>query len=209
MNPMITSNDTSINIKYIDDEESHYQLNIPNNDINKKLIENTVFKFEKSGTQTIIMHDDNNVFQLSKMECNYSEFIEIKKQLENTQKELILLKQELSNFKNDLQIKKVNDKSIEDKNEIENNNESTYNTLKKNDKVCLIFLNLKSHIAEKLKILINAKVNKIAIYILKETKEKNPNLHLDELYKKAYQLFDYNIEKYKKLYIETGAILHL
>ena len=209
MNPMITSNDTSINIKYIDDEESHYQLNIPNNDINKDLIENTIFKFEKSGAQTIIMHDDNNVFQLSKMECNYSEFIEIKKQLENTQKELILLKQELSNFKNDLQIKKVNDKSIEDKNEIENNNESTYNTLKKNDKVCLIFLNLKSHIAEKLKILINAKVNKIAIYILKETKEKNPNLHLDELYKKAYQLFDYNIEKYKKLYIETGAILHL
>ena len=57
---------------------------------------------------------------------------------------------------------------------------------------------MKSHIAEKLKILINAKVNKIAIYILKETKEKNPNLHLDELYKKAYQLFDYNIEKYKK-----------
>ena len=155
------------------------------------------------------MHDDIHVFQLSKMECNYSEFIEMKKQIENTQKELILLKQELYNFKNDLQIKKVNDKSIEDKNEIENNNESTYNTLKKNDKVCLIFLNLKSHIAEKLKILINAKVNKIAIYILKETKEKNHNLHLDELYKKAYQLFDYNIEKYKKLYIETGTILHL
>ena len=209
MNPMITFNDKTINIKIIDDKDSHYQLNIPNNEANKKLIENTVFTFEKSGEQTIIMHDDIHVFQLSKMECNYSEFIEMKKQIENTQKELILLKQELSNFKNDLQIKKVNDKSIEDKNEIENNNESTYNTLKKNDKVCLIFLNLKSHIAEKLKILINVKVNKIAIYILKETKEKNPNLHLDELYKKAYQLFDYNIEKYKKLYIETGAILHL
>ena len=209
MNPIYTFNDTSIEIKIIDEEGNHYKKDIPNNDINKDLIENTVFKFEKSGAQTIIMHDDIHVFQLSKMECNYFEFIEMKKQIENTQKELILLKQELSNFKNDLQIKKVNDKSIEDKNEIENNNESTYNTLKKNDKVCLIFLNLKSHIAEKLKILINAKVNKIAIYILKETKEKNPNLHLDELYKKAYQLFDYNIEKYKKLYIETGTILHL
>jgi len=54
MKHIITSNDTSINIKYIDDEESHYQLNIPNNDINKKLIDNTVFKFEKSGTQIII-----------------------------------------------------------------------------------------------------------------------------------------------------------
>ena len=209
MQPIIKFNDTIISIEIIDDDGTHYKKDIPNNDINKKLIENTVFTFEKSGTQTIIMHDDIHVFQLSKMECNYSEFIEMKKQIENTQKELILLKQELYNFKNDLQIKKVNDKSIEDKNEIENNNESTYNTLKKNDKVCLIFLNLKSHIAEKLKILINAKVNKIAIYILKETKEKNHNLHLDELYKKAYQLFDYNIEKYKKLYIETGTILHL
>ena len=122
MKHVITSNDTSINIKYIDVEESHYQLNIPNNDINKKLIENTVFKFEKSGTQTIIMYDDVHVFQLSKIECNYSEFIEMKKQLENTEKEVILLKQELSknekemvNFKNDLlqQIEKVNDKSRE------------------------------------------------------------------------------------------------
>ena len=122
MTHVITSNDTSINIKYIDEEETHYHLNIPNNDINKKLIENTVFKFDKSGTQTIIMHDDNNVFHLSKMECKYSEFIEMKKQLENTEKEVILLKQELSknekelvNFKNDLlqQIEKVNDKSIE------------------------------------------------------------------------------------------------
>ena len=93
MTHVITSNDTSINIKYIDEEETHYQLNIPNNDINKKLIENTVFKFEKSGTQTIITHDDNNVFHLSKMECKYSEFIEMKKQLENTEKEVILLKQ--------------------------------------------------------------------------------------------------------------------
>ena len=119
---MITFNDTSIEIKIIDEEGNHYKKDIPNNDINKDLIENTVFTFEKSGTQTIIMHDDNNVFHLSKMECKYSEFIEMKKQLENTEKEVILLKQELSknekemvNFKNDLlqQIEKVNDKSRE------------------------------------------------------------------------------------------------
>ena len=75
MKHIITSNDTSINIKYIDDEESHYQLNIPNNDINKKLIENpnSNFKFDKCGSG-IIMHDDIHVFQLSKMECKYSEF---------------------------------------------------------------------------------------------------------------------------------------
>ena len=105
MTHVITSNDTSINIKYIDEEETHYHLNIPNNDINKKLIENTVFKFDKSGTQTIIMHDDNNVFHLSKMECKYSEFIEMKKQLENTEKEVILLKHKIDNNESLLQQK--------------------------------------------------------------------------------------------------------
>ena len=105
MNPIITANDTTIEIKIIDEKGCYYKTNIPNNDINKKLIENTVFKFEKSGTQTIIMHDDNNVFQLNKIECKYSEFIEIKKQLEDTQKEVILLKQELSKNKLLQQIK--------------------------------------------------------------------------------------------------------
>jgi len=124
MKHVITSNDTSINIKYIDDEESHYQLNIPNNDINKKLIENTVFKFEKSGTQTIIMHDDNNVFHLSKMECKYSDYIKMQNKLENTQNEVNLLKQELSknekemvNFKNDLLQQMKND-MVDFKNEL-------------------------------------------------------------------------------------------
>ena len=100
MNPIITFNDISINIKIIDDKKSHYQLNIPNNEANKKLIENTVFKFEKSGTQTIIMHDDNNVFQLSKMECNYSDYIEIKEQLEYTKNELDFLKNKINNNEN-------------------------------------------------------------------------------------------------------------
>ena len=141
MNPMITSNDTSINIKYIDDEESYYQLNIPNNDINKDLIENTIFKFEKIGTQTIIMHDDNNVFHLSKMECKYSEFIEMKKQLENTEKEIILLKQELSknekemvNFKNDLLQQMKND-MVQLKNELSDTNKLFVKEIEKvNDK---------------------------------------------------------------------------
>ena len=97
MSIIITFDDTSINIKYIDDEESHYQLNIPNNDINKKLIENTVFTFDKCGTQTIIMHDDVHVFQLSKMECSYSDYIEMQNKLENTEKELLLLKNKIDN----------------------------------------------------------------------------------------------------------------
>jgi len=70
MSIIITFNDISINIKYMDDEDTHYQLNIPNNDINKKLIENTIFKFDKYGN-IIIMYDDIHVFQLGKMECKY------------------------------------------------------------------------------------------------------------------------------------------
>jgi len=116
MQPIIKFNGTIISIEIIDDEGTHYKKDIPNNDINKKLIKNTVFKFEKSGTQTIIMHDDNNVFQLCKMECKYSEFIEIKNKLENTEKEVNLLKQELSknekeivDFKNELLQQMKND----------------------------------------------------------------------------------------------------
>ena len=96
MNPIITFNDISINIKIIDDKKSHYQLNIPNNEANKKLIENTIFKFDKCGS-VIIMHDDVNVFQLSKMECNYSDYIEMQNKLENTEKEVLLLKNKIDN----------------------------------------------------------------------------------------------------------------
>jgi len=113
MQPIYIFNDKIISIKIIDAEGTHYKKDIPNNDINKKLIENTVFKFEKCGTQIIIMYDDNNVFQLSKMECKYSEFIEIKEQLENTEKEVNLIKNELTDIK-DLLYKQI---KIYDKNE--------------------------------------------------------------------------------------------
>ena len=144
MTHVITSNDTSINIKYIDDEESHYQLNIPNNDINKKLIENTVFKFDKYGS-VIIMQYDIHVFQLNKIECKYSDYIKMQNKLEHLKNEndilnnkitdknqlqqqlniyyeeqIDQLKKELNN-NNDLiqqQIKILKDKSIADKKEV-------------------------------------------------------------------------------------------
>ena len=101
--------------------------NIPNNDINKKLIENPNFKFEKCGSG-IIMHDDIHVFQLSKMECNYSDYIVIQNKLENTEKEVILLKQELSknekemvNFKNDL-LQEMKNEMVQLKNELSDTN---------------------------------------------------------------------------------------
>ena len=97
MNPIYTFNDTSIEIQIIE-KGCYYKTNIPNNDINKKLIENpkSNFKFEKCGSE-IIMHDDIHVFQLSKMECNYSDYIEMQNKLENTEKELLLLKNKIDN----------------------------------------------------------------------------------------------------------------
>ena len=72
--------------------------------------------------------NDNNVFQLSKMECNYSDYIEMQNKLENTEKEVILLKQELSknekelvNFKNDL-IQQMKNEMVQLKNELSDTN---------------------------------------------------------------------------------------
>ena len=110
MNPIYTFNDTSIEIKIIDEEGNHYKKDIPNNDINKDLIENTIFKFEKSGS-VIIMHYDVHVFQLSKMECKYSDYIKIKKQLEHSEQEIDKLKNdfydksiEVDNLKKDINV---------------------------------------------------------------------------------------------------------
>ena len=96
MNPIYTFHDKSIEIKIkiIDEEGNHYKKDIPNNEANKKLIENPNFKFDKCGCG-IIMHDDVYVFQLGKMECKYSDYIDMKNQLENNKKEMC-------NFKNDL-----------------------------------------------------------------------------------------------------------
>ena len=111
MNPIYTSNDTTIEIKIIDEKGCYYKTNIPNNEANKKLIENpkSNFKFDKCGS-VIIMHDDVHVFQLSKMECKYSDYIEIKDQLENNKKEMC-------NFKNDL-LQQMKNEMIQLKNEL-------------------------------------------------------------------------------------------
>ena len=51
MNPIYTFNDMSIEIQIIE-KGCYYKTNIPNNDINKKLIENpnSNFKFDKCGS---------------------------------------------------------------------------------------------------------------------------------------------------------------
>ena len=100
MQPIYTCNDTSIEIQIIE-KGCYYKANIPNNEANKMLIENTVFKFDKCGS-VIIMHDNNNVFQLYKMECNYSDYIEMQNKLEHLKNENDILNNKITD-KNQLQ----------------------------------------------------------------------------------------------------------
>ena len=120
MQPNYIFNDKTIKIQIINNE-IYYEAFIPNNDINKKLIKNPEynFKFEKSGS-VIIMYDDIHVFQLSKMECSYSDYIKIQNKLENTEKEVLLLKNKIDNNESLLQqqIKLFNNKPLEDNNNI-------------------------------------------------------------------------------------------
>ena len=139
MQPIYTFNDTSIEIQIIE-KDCYYKANIPNNEANKMLIENTIFKFEKSGS-VIIMHDDVHVFQLYKLECNYSDYIEMKDQLEHLKNENDILKQELSknekelvNFKNDL-IQQMKNEMVQLKNELFDTNKLFVKEIEKvNDK---------------------------------------------------------------------------
>ena len=90
-----TINDATIYVQ-INYENTYYETNIENNIINKSLIENNNFMFRQCDN-ILIMYDDDNKFMLDKMECNYSDYIEIKNQLEYTQKELEQIKNKINN----------------------------------------------------------------------------------------------------------------
>jgi len=77
-------------------ENTYYDINIENNIINKSLIEDNKFMFQLHDN-ILIMYDDNNKFMLDRMECNYSDYIKMKEQLEYTQKELEQIKNKINN----------------------------------------------------------------------------------------------------------------
>ena len=89
----ITDEKIKIQIKY---KNTYYEMYIENNILNKSLIENNKFMFRQTDN-ILIMYDDDNKFMLDKMECNYSDYIEIKEQLEHTQKELEQIKSKINN----------------------------------------------------------------------------------------------------------------
>ena len=53
--------------------------------------------------------------------------------------------------------------------------------------------------ATKLGVSNSPKVGKVAGIVQKEIKEKNPNMEAIEVSKKAYELFESNIETYRKM----------
>ena len=61
------------------------------------------------------------------------------------------------------------------------------------------FLDLKKKIAIKLNVSNSPKVGKVAGIVQKEIKEKNPNMEAIQISKKAYELFESNIEMYRKM----------
>ena len=61
------------------------------------------------------------------------------------------------------------------------------------------FLDFKKSIATKLDVPNSPKVGKLAGIVQKEIKEKNPNMEASEVYKKSYELFESNVEKYRKM----------
>ena len=102
-----TINDATIYVQ-INYENTYYETNIENNIINKSLIENNNFMFRQCDN-ILIMYDDDNKFMLDKMECNYSDYIEIKNQLE-LEMEINQLKTQLyeSNITLQKQTKEIN-----------------------------------------------------------------------------------------------------
>lgn len=58
-----------------------YETNISNNDTNQNILKDNNFTYHHVGNKLIICNNDTT-FQLDKMECNYYDFIEMKKELE-------------------------------------------------------------------------------------------------------------------------------
>ena len=61
------------------------------------------------------------------------------------------------------------------------------------------FLELKKKVAQKLGISNGPAASKVAGAVQKEIKEKNPNMAAVEVSKKAYELFESDVEKYRKM----------
>jgi hypothetical protein len=61
------------------------------------------------------------------------------------------------------------------------------------------FLDLKKKIATKLGIPNSPQAGKVAGAVQREIKEKNPGMEAVEVSKQAFELFESNVEKYKKM----------
>ncbi len=81
-----TINDNTIHIQVIHNK-NYYETVIENNDTNQNILKDNEFTYHHVGNKLIICNNDTT-FQLDKMECNYYDFMEIKKELEQLKNKL-------------------------------------------------------------------------------------------------------------------------
>ena len=64
-----------------------YETNISNNDTNQNILKDNKFTYHHVGNKLIMINNDTT-FQLDKMECNYYDYMEMKKELEQLKNKL-------------------------------------------------------------------------------------------------------------------------
>ena len=121
-----------------------YETNISNNDMNQNILKDNEFTYHHIGNKLIMINNDTT-FQLDKMECNYYDFIEMKKCLEDTTKKYTKTNKELEKCLEDT-TKKYNKtkKELEDKCKIleKTNNEMCQNIKNFDIKLDKMYINL-------------------------------------------------------------------
>ena len=78
-----------------------YETNISNNDTNQNILKYNNFTYHHVGNKLIICNNDTT-FQLDKMECNYYDFMEMKKELEQVKN--ICLRHNIFNLEQQIHI---------------------------------------------------------------------------------------------------------
>jgi hypothetical protein len=184
-----TINDNTINIQVIHNKNYYpnlnqkikdflvYETNISNNDTNQNILKDNNFTYHHVGNKLIICNNDTT-FQLDKMECNYYDFMEMKKCLEDTTKDYTKTNKEL---------KKCLEDTTKDYTKTNKELENKCKTLEKtNNEMCQIIQKFDSKLD---KMYINLNRFAYGVYIRQQIKlvstqshgRQNPHTFMDNL----------------------------
>ena len=174
VNHTIISNTIHIQVIY---NKNYYETNIENNDTNQNILKDNNFTYHHVGNKLIICNNDTT-FQLDKMECNYYDFMEMKKCLEDTTKDYTKTNKEL---------KKCLEDTAKDYTKTNKELENKCKTLEKtNNEMCQIIQKFDSKLD---KMYINLNRFAYGVYIRQQIKlvstqshgRQNPDTYMDNL----------------------------